>query len=173
MLLTTPWSRKLQGNGPDNLCIRIDGKNISATLDDVLEKWRGLVPGQYIDYSFMDEDFNDIYRAEQQMGKLFVLFTCLAIAIACLGLFGLSAYSIERRAKEITIRKILGANGLSILTMLLIDFLKMVFISIVISVPVSGGLCRNGWKIMRTVRSPVAGWLPLPVASLLPVHYSQ
>ena len=158
MLLTTPWSRKLQGNGPDNLCIRIDGKNISATLDDVLKKWRELVPGQYIDYSFMDEDFNDIYRAEQQMGKLFVLFTCLAIAIACLGLFGLSAYSIERRAKEITIRKILGANGLSILTMLLIDFLKMVFISIVISVPVSWWVMQK-WLENYAYRSQPGGGL--------------
>jgi putative ABC transport system permease protein len=167
MLLTTPWSMKLQGDGPDNLCVRIDGKNISATLDGVFEKWKELAPGQYIDYSFMDEDFNGMYRAEQQMGKLFILFTCLAIVIACLGLFGLSAYAVERRAKEITIRKILGANGLSILTMLSIDFLKMVFISIAIAAPLSWWVMQR-WLENYAYRSQPSGWL-LAVAGCIAV----
>ena len=85
----------------------------------------------------MDADFEATYRTEQRMGKLFIIFTSLAIVIACLGLFGLAAYAAEQRNKEIGIRKVLGASVANIVTMLSADFIKLVFIAMLIALPVA------------------------------------
>ena len=69
-----------------------------------------MAPGQPFNYSFMDDDFNNTYKSEQQTGKIFISFAILAIFIACLGLFGLVTYAAEQRTKEIGIRKVLGAS---------------------------------------------------------------
>jgi putative ABC transport system permease protein len=85
----------------------------------------------------MDQDFNALYRSEQNIGTVFITFTALAIVIACLGLFGLAAYAAEQRTKEIGIRKVLGASISSITGMLSKDFIKLVCIAILISSPLA------------------------------------
>lgn len=117
------------------LSIRVNSANIPLLLSQVKNKWRELSPNQQFSYSFMNEDFDAMYRSEQRVGTISVAFTSLAIIIACLGLFGLAAYAAEQRTKEIGIRKVLGANVSTIVSMLSKDFIKLVLISIIIATP--------------------------------------
>jgi len=108
---------------------------ITALLSQVKAKWAEFSPNQTLNYSFMDQDFDKMYRSEQRVGGIAIAFTSLAIIIACLGLFGLAAYAAEQRTKEIGIRKVLGASMSTIVGMLSRDFIKLVLISIVIASP--------------------------------------
>jgi putative ABC transport system permease protein len=119
------------------LSVRIHTKNLPALLTQIESKWKSLAPNQQFAYSFMDQDFDSTYRSEQRIGKIFMVFTSLAIAIACLGLFGLAAYAAEQRTKEIGIRKVLGADVSIIVTMLTRDFIKLVFVAILIASPLA------------------------------------
>ncbi|HTD39442.1 MAG TPA: FtsX-like permease family protein, partial [Mucilaginibacter sp.] len=117
------------------LSIRINSADIPSLLAQVKGKWKAMSPNLQINYSFMDEDFDNNYRTEQRIGKIAISFTSLAIIIACLGLFGLAAYAAEQRTKEIGIRKVLGANISTIVGMLSKDFLLLVLIAICIASP--------------------------------------
>jgi len=119
------------------LSVRINSANIPALLDRVKAKWKDFSPNQQFNYSFMDKDFESMYRSEQRMGTISIIFTSLAIIIACLGLFGLAAYAAEQRTKEIGIRKVLGASMSAIIGMLSKDFIKLVIIAIVIASPLA------------------------------------
>jgi putative ABC transport system permease protein len=99
--------------------------------------WNKLAVGQPFQYSFLDEDFENTFRAEQRLGRIFVIFAGLAIFIACLGLFALTAFTAEQRTKEIGIRKVLGASISSIVLLLSRDFGKLVLIAFVISAPLA------------------------------------
>lgn len=127
-----------------SLGIRINPANLPALMAKINDTWRGLSPNIQMNYSFMDQDFDAIYRTEQRVGRICVIFTSLAIIIACLGLFGLAAYAAEQRTKEIGIRKVLGANISAIAGMLSMDFIKLVIISIVIAIPLAW-LAMNKW----------------------------
>jgi len=124
-----------------NLSIRVNTADISGLLTLVEDKWKDMSQAHF-EYSFMDQDFDKLYRSEQRTGTIFMVFTGLAIAIACLGLFGLAAYAAEQRTKEIGIRKVLGASIPNIAGMLSKDFIKLVFIAIVISSPIA-------WYLMQ------------------------
>jgi putative ABC transport system permease protein len=117
------------------LSIKVKTANIPNLIAGIKDEWKQLAPNQQFEYSFMDEDFEAVYRTEQRMGTIFITFTSLAIIIACLGLFGLAAYAAEQRTKEIGIRKVLGANVSTIVGMLSMDFIKLVLISIIIATP--------------------------------------
>jgi putative ABC transport system permease protein len=119
------------------LSMRINSANIPALLAQVKQIWSELAPNQQFNYSFMDEDFDAMYRSDQRIGAISVAFTTLAIVIACLGLFGLAAYAAEQRNKEIGIRKVLGASVSTIVGMLSMDFIKLVLISIFIATPLA------------------------------------
>ncbi len=119
------------------LSIRIKSANAPAVLAQVKNTWEKVSPNQQFGYSFMDQDFDAIYRSEQRMGKISVSFTSLAIVIACLGLFGLAAYAAEQRTKEIGVRKVLGANISNIVGMLSKDFITLVLIAICIASPLA------------------------------------
>jgi putative ABC transport system permease protein len=132
------------GKDNGNLGIRVKTANLPGLLSTIESKWKALTPSAQFQYSFMDADFEATYRTEQRMGQIFIIFTSLAIIIACLGLFGLSAYAAEQRNKEIGIRKVLGANVSTIVRMLSVDFIKLVFISILIATPVAWWV-MNKW----------------------------
>ena len=119
------------------LSIKVDTKNLPALLSQIKDRWKELSPNVQINYSFMDQEFDASYRTEQLTGQIFIVFTSLAIIIACLGLFGLAAYAAEQRTKEIGIRKVLGASVSAIAGMLSKDFIKLVFISILIATPLA------------------------------------
>jgi len=158
MTMTTQFERNKEGDGPDNLCIRINTTDISGFLSKVRSEWNTFASGQTFQYSFMNEDFDAIYHSEQRMGNLFIVFTTLATIIACLGLFALSAFASEQRKKEISIRKVLGADTPALLAMLTRNFLKLVLIAIIISSPLSWWI-MSGWLQDFAYRQPIHWWL--------------
>jgi len=119
-----------------DLSIKVQTASLTALITKIEADWKGLSPAPF-QYSFMNQDFDAIYRTEQRTGTIAMLLTSLAVIIACLGLFGLAAYAAEQRAKEIGIRKVLGASVSNIAAMLSKDFIKLVFIAIIISSPIA------------------------------------
>ncbi len=117
--------------------IRFNASEASSVLAQVESTWKRLAPGKPFEYKFMDDSFREIYKSEQRIGAILGVFTALAIAIACLGLFGLAAFTAEQRTKEIGIRKVLGASVASIIALLSKDFLKLVGIAIVLATPLA------------------------------------
>jgi len=140
------------------LSIRVDTKNLPALLSQIKDRWKELSPNVQINYSFMDQEFDASYRMERRTGQIFIVFTSLAIIIACLGLFGLAAYAAEQRTKEIGIRKVLGASVSAIAGMLSKDFIKLVFISIVIASPIAWYL-MNKWLQEFAYRINIQWWV--------------
>ncbi len=96
-----------------------------------------MAPGLPFSYSFLDEDFGNMYSAEQRLGKIFTVFAGLAILIACLGLFALTSFTAEQRTKEIGIRKVLGASVSSIVLLLSKEFGKLIIIAFVLAAPLA------------------------------------
>lgn len=111
--------------------------NISSILKSIQNTWHNLNPTEPFEYSFLDEDFQKNYDAENRLAEIVGYFTAIAILISCLGLFGLATFSAEQRIKEIGVRKVLGASVTSIVTLLSKDFLKLVAIAILIASPVA------------------------------------
>ena len=102
-----------------------------AVVSVVENLWKQHVPGEPFDYSFLDKNFDELFRSEQRMGQLFTVFSGLAIFIACLGLFALAAFMAEQRTKEIGIRKAMGASTAGLTMMLSREFTKLVIIAFV------------------------------------------
>jgi len=119
------------------LAVRIRPEQVSETLADLQAEWETFVPGETFAYSFLDQDFDNLYRAEQRTGLTFGVFSILAMAVACLGLFGLAAFMTEQRTKEIGVRKVLGASAGGIVALLSRDFVKLVGIAFVLAAPVA------------------------------------
>lgn len=151
---------------PPGLNIRIDAGHIPDVLARVKAAWTAYAPYKPFHYSFMDEDFATLYTAEQQMGAVVIVLTGLAIFIACLGLFGLAAYAAEQRAKEIGIRKILGANTPSILALLSKDFARLIALSIVIAMPLAGWSMQR-WLENFAYRTDIAAWIFVAAAVIV------
>ena len=124
------------------LMARIKAGQYKSAIAAIESKWKLLAPEQPFRYLFLDENFNAQYKSEQQAGKLFAVFASLAILVACVGLFGLSAYTAHLRTKEIGIRKVMGASVSGVVILLAKDFTKMVGIAFVIAAPLS-------WYLMR------------------------
>jgi len=138
--------------------VRIKSANIPAIIQQIRNKYNSFSPTQEFNYSFMDEDFDAIYRSEQRIGTISVAFTSLAIVIACLGLFGLAAYAAEQRIKEIGIRKVLGASISTIVQMLSKDFIILVLVSIVIATPLAWWV-MHGWLQGFAYRQNIQWWV--------------
>ncbi len=141
-----------------SMAIRINTSNIYPVIAQIETKWRAMEPGQLFDYSFLDDEFNELYAPEQRTGKLFITFAVLAIFIGCLGLFGLITYAAEQRTKEIGIRKVLGASVGSIAGMLSKDFLKLVIISWLIAFPIAW-YAMNKWLQDFAYRISISWWV--------------
>ncbi len=140
-----------------SLSIKVNTANIPALLSQIENRWKDFTPAHF-QYSFMDQDFDAMYRSEQRIGTIFIAFTTLAIVIACLGLFGLAAYAAEQRTKEIGIRKVLGASIATIAGMLSLDFIKLVCISILIASPIAWYLMQK-WLQDFAYRIGIAWWV--------------
>lgn len=125
------------GPSRGNVAFKLAASNSARALAQLKNQWEQQVPNQPFNYTFMDQQFDQMYRAESRVQDLMTAFSVLAMVIACLGLFGLSAYSAERRTKEIGIRKVMGATVPNILTLISGEFLKLVGISFVIAIPLS------------------------------------
>jgi len=141
-----------------SIAVRINLKNISSVINSIKTKWNSMTSGQPFNYTFMDADFNNIYIAEQQTGKLFITFAVFAIFIGCLGLFGLVTYAAEQRTKEIGVRKVLGASVGGIVAMLSKDFAKLVLIASVIAFPVAWWAMHK-WLQSFAYRTNISWWI--------------
>ncbi len=146
---------------------RLSQANIPVLMKQIEAQWKQIAPGQPFSYQFMDDSFDDMYRAEQRIGTISLTFAVLAILIACLGLFGLAAFTAEQRTKEIGIRKVLGASVLSIVGLLSKDFLKLVFIAILIASPLAW-YAMSQWLKDFAYRIDIAWWM-FALAGLLAV----
>ncbi|GAB3162848.1 ABC transporter permease [Telluribacter humicola] len=120
-----------------SIVVRVRPENMAATLEFLENKWKGLAPDWPFEYNFIDEQYAELYQAEQVFAKLFGLFTALSILIASMGLFGLASFMVQQRFKEIGVRKVLGASITGIVTLLSKDFLKLVLIAILIATPIA------------------------------------
>jgi putative ABC transport system permease protein len=119
------------------LLVKMSGHNLSNTISFLEAKWKSLVPDRPFEYRFMDDDYNKLYSAELRLGKVMNLFSMIAIVLACLGLFGLSSYTVQQRFKEIGIRKVLGASVSNIVIALSKDFIWLALVAILIAFPVA------------------------------------
>jgi putative ABC transport system permease protein len=126
------------------LIVRIAPGNYQRTLSFLENVWEEVYPRDPFVYSFLDDDFDSLYRIERQRGKVFLVFSVLAIFIACLGLFGLASFTAEQRTKEIGIRKVLGASVGSIARLLSLEFVKLVLLANLIAWP-AAYLIMKGW----------------------------
>ncbi|MEX0288249.1 MAG: ABC transporter permease [Flavobacteriaceae bacterium] len=141
-----------------SMAIKLQAGDFSNAIASIEGVWNTLAPGQPFDYYFMEDSFNNTYKSEQRLGRIFFIFTTLSILIACLGLFGLAAFNAEKRTKEIGIRKVLGASVGQISFKLSIDFLKLVFIAILVSLPV-GWYAMNKWLEDFSYRIEIGWWV--------------
>ena len=125
------------GNSPSLLSIKVKAGHMDQSLAQITKVWDKFSPNQKINYSFLDEGFESLYQDVERTKNIFTSFAFIAIFIASLGLFGLATYITQQRTKEIGIRKVLGASSMSLLKLLSSNFIKLVFIAIVIAVPIS------------------------------------
>ncbi|HZE83687.1 MAG TPA: ABC transporter permease [Puia sp.] len=146
------------GGGNGNLIVKAKTKDIPGLLSTIKNKWKELRAEEPFSYSFLDQRFEDEYRAEQKTGMILGIFAGLTIFVACLGLFGLATFTAEQRTKEIGIRKVLGASVSGIVSLLAKDFLKLVVIAFVIAGPVAWWV-MNKWLQDFAYRVPIGGWV--------------
>lgn len=139
---------------PGRMSVRIEKQNIPETIDRLQKKWRELAPLLPFDFTFVDMDFDRQYKADQQLGKVAGVFTGLAIFIGCLGLLGLTSFTVERRTKEIGIRKVLGASVASVVALIAREFVWLIVIALLISTPVTWYLIQQ-WQQNFTVQSAI------------------
>lgn len=149
------------------LSVKIKSNDLQRTIAEIEKTWQALAPHRPFLYSFLDEDFNKLYEADFRFREIFTTFSVLAIMIACLGLLGLATYTAELRTKEIGIRKVMGADVSSIVSLLSRDFVKLVLISIVFATPVSW-FAMNKWMEGFAYKSPIHWWIFL-ISGLLAV----
>jgi putative ABC transport system permease protein len=164
----------------NRMAIRIErSDDVHATVERVQKKWSELIPYLPFDYSFLDVEFDRQYKADQQLGKVAGVFTGLAMFIGCLGLLGLTSFVVERRTKEIGIRKVLGASVFSVVLLITREFIWLVLIALVIATPITWYLIGQ-WEqnftlqaVINPLRFAVAGlavflvaWLTISFLSL-------
>ncbi len=148
-----------------NMAVKLSAGDFSKTIASIKTIWKEFVPSQPFSYRFMDDSFNTVYEAEQRLGKIFMVFCILSILIACLGLFGLAAFNAQKRTKEIGIRKVLGASIGQITYRLTTDFVKLVGVAILISLPL-GWFAMNKWLQDFSYRIEISWWV-LALSGLL------
>lgn len=147
------------------LSVKIAGNNTTEAVIAIEKIWKRYLPEIPFEFSFVDDSYNKLYQAEQRQGRLFTIFSGIAILIACLGLLGLSSFAITQRIKEIGVRKVLGAGTGSIVFLLSKDFMKLVFLAALIAFPVAWYAMRQ-WLADFAYRIPVSWWIFVAAGSI-------
>ena len=147
------------------LSVRLHADDLAATLAHLETTMATFAPQRPFEFFFVDERFDALHRADQQLGLIFGAFSLLATLIACLGLFGLTAFTAEQRTKEVGIRKVLGASAASIVLLLSRDFTRLVVAALVVAAPLAY-LAMNRWLDAFTYRVPLSGWIFLLAGGL-------
>lgn len=151
------------GNEVNFITIKLQSGSFSKAIADIEQAWKQVVPQIPMEYTFLDEDINDLYQQETRLGTVIGFFACVTLFISCLGLLGLSAYTVETRTKEIGIRKVLGASGSTIVALLSKDYLRLIALAVVIAIP-AGWYIMQQWLDQFAYRVPVHGGLFIFVA---------
>lgn len=138
--------------------VRMNTRDLRATMAQIEDVWNQFAPNGVFEFSFVDDNFNKLYKSEQRMGRIVTVFAGLAMFIACLGLFGLAAFSAEVRTKEIGVRKVLGASVSSIIGLLSKDFLILVAASIALATPLAYWAATQ-WLQDFAYRVELAWWV--------------
>jgi len=141
----------------NQISIRINSQNIPQTMAFLQDIWTEMRPGYPFSYYFIDENFDQLYRSEENLSRIFSYFAFLSIFIGCLGLFGLASYTAERRTREIAVRKVLGASAGGLVVLLSKEFSKWVLLANVIAWPV-GYLVMSRWLQNFAYRSGISVW---------------
>ena len=128
----------------DSFTLKQREKDAPRAIAAMEKQWKKYNAGFPFTYAFLDETFNNLYKAEEQTGLLYNIFAAIAIFISCLGLLGLAAYTAQVRTREIGVRKVLGASVPGIIALLAKDFLKLVFIAIALAIPLAW-YAMNNW----------------------------
>ena len=144
--------------GTSYIVARIKPGQTQMVLDKLSNKWKTFSADTPFDYSFLDEEFNSLYKSDAKTGSVFGLFTALSIFVACLGLFGLAAFTAERRIKEIGVRKVLGASIHGLAGLLSKDFIKLVFLAALIAFPIAWWVMNN-WLSVFAYRIKIEWWV--------------
>jgi putative ABC transport system permease protein len=151
------------GRSIGSASFKIEAGNTTGILKQAESIWKTMAPNMPFNYRFLDEAFDQMYRAEQRVGKIALIFSMLAIFIGCLGLFGLAAFVAEQRTKEIGVRKVLGASVKGIVHLLSKDFIRLVFIAFIIAAPIAWW-AMNRWLQDFVYRVAISWWIFLAAA---------
>jgi putative ABC transport system permease protein len=143
-ILLKPENTSFQSINTNYLSVKIRGENIPATLASIRKIWERFLPKYPFEYSFFDEIFDQAYRTDQRLGKIFSAFASLAVLIACLGFVGLASFTAEQKTKEIGIRKVLGASTSGVIALLSREFMKWVVLANLIAWPI-GYFALHTW----------------------------
>jgi putative ABC transport system permease protein len=138
--------------------IKFNTANVKESLVRFEEEWKSIFPGNPFNHFFLDDHYNQQYQADNQFGKVFGIFSALAIFIACLGLFGLSSLTAIQRTKEIGVRKVLGASVSGILVMVGKDYIWLMLVAITLSVPLAWSI-MSGWLEDFAYRIALTWWI--------------
>ncbi|HYJ38351.1 MAG TPA: FtsX-like permease family protein, partial [Chitinophagaceae bacterium] len=147
------------------LTVKLDGSNMQQTIQRIKSAWEKQVKSRPFQYFFLDDTYAKLYKSEQNFKTIFFYVTAVAIFIACLGLFGLSAFTIAQRTKEIGIRKVLGASVTGIVRMLSGDFIKLVLVAAVIALPTAWWVMHQ-WLLDFVYRVNIGWWIFVTAISL-------
>ena len=152
----TPYGFELTGdkNSFNYLIVHAKAGNMSPVLNLIENAWHKYDPNDPFEYTFLDEQFQKNYIADNRLADIVGYFTVIAILISCLGLFGLAAFSAEQRTKEIGVRKVLGASVQTIVSLLSVDFLKLILVSVIIASPIAWWT-MNKWLQSFAYRQPI------------------
>jgi len=160
------------------LYVKIDGNDISNTMQKIKNSWQSIHPDNPFDFTFLNEDLEAQYDQDERRGKLFAVFSALAIFIACLGLLGLTAFTTEQRNKEISIRKVNGASNWDLIILMSKDYFKLVLLGTAIALPVAWYFMDNwlenfAYKIilLQEVGLAIKATLLIIMVALLTVGY--
>jgi putative ABC transport system permease protein len=140
------------------IAVKLHTADIKNTIAYINNTWNKFAPGYPLDYKFMDENYGKMYMSEQKLGSLLWIFTVMAIAIGCMGLFALAAFSAEQRIKEIGIRKVLGASVANLSALLARNFLRLVLIASLVAFPIAWW-AMNNWLRDFPYRVEISLWM--------------
>lgn len=138
--------------------VRVSPGNLGSAVTAVENVWKKFVPDNPIEYSFLDDSFNELYKEDQQTSFLILVFAVIAVVISAMGLFGLVTFTAGQRIKEIGIRKVLGATVTSITSLLAKDFVQLVCIAIIIATPLAYWAMHR-WIQIFAYRINIVWWM--------------
>ena len=145
---------------PDNfgaISVRIAPGDVRGTIGFIQQKWQEIFPGEQFEFSFLDSRIDLLYKSEGRMRSLFLIFAVLSIFVACLGLFGLAAFTAEERTKEIGVRKVMGASAANIILLLCKEFTKWVLVANIVAWPVAYFI-MNRWLQNFAYQTKIGPW---------------